>query len=303
MTAPDGGFYSATDADSERPTEVEEGQVLRLVGGGDPARAGAGPGRRGSCVTTASRPDGNFEGAQHPARRRSPTRRERAALAGARAALYAARARRPPPLRDEKILAAWNGLAISALADGRPRSRRAALRRRRGARRGFVLDQACAPAAGSRAAGKDGRAGQPGFLEDYAFVARRPLRSLRGVVRFALAARGAGAAPARPRGSLPIQRGGWFMTAADHERLMARESRAYDGATPSGTSVALMNALRAAHLHGRRPLAGHRRPRALHPPRRPVGATDLAGGHAAGARLLAPTPRARWSSSGPRRAG
>src|SRR5206468_2826155 len=41
---------------------------------------------------------------------------EAAALAGARATLYAARARREPPARDEKILAAWNGLMISALA-------------------------------------------------------------------------------------------------------------------------------------------------------------------------------------------
>ena len=38
--------------------------------------------------------------------------------------------------------------------------------------------------------------------------------------------------------------GGWFMTAADHERLIAREKPTYDGAEPSGTSVALLNALR-----------------------------------------------------------
>src|SRR5205085_11167426 len=40
--------------------------------------------------------------------------------------------------------------------------------------------------------------------------------------------------------------GGWFMTADDHERLIAREKPAYDGAEPSGTSVALLNALRLA---------------------------------------------------------
>ena len=44
--------------------------------------------------------------------------------------------------------------------------------------------------------------------------------------------------------------GGWFATGAKHEKLMAREKPSYDGAIPSGTSVAILNALRAATFTG-----------------------------------------------------
>src|SRR6185436_14512156 len=44
--------------------------------------------------------------------------------------------------------------------------------------------------------------------------------------------------------------GGWFMTGGDQEALLAREKPAYDGAEPSGTSVALLNVLRLAAFSG-----------------------------------------------------
>src|SRR6185503_7783699 len=92
---------------------------------------------------------------------------------------------------------------------------------------------------------KDGRAGAAGFLDDYAFVCAGLIdlfeatfdpRWLREAIALADDGERLFADPA----------GGWFMTAADHERLIAREKPAYDGAEPSGTSVALLNALRLA---------------------------------------------------------
>ena len=92
---------------------------------------------------------------------------------------------------------------------------------------------------------KDGRVGAAGFLDDYAFACAGLIdlfeatfepRWLREAIALADEVERLFADPA----------GGWFMTAADHEKLIAREKPAYDGAEPSGTSVALLNALRLA---------------------------------------------------------
>jgi uncharacterized protein len=244
MSSPDGAFYSATDADSMTADgHQEEGaffvwsrreieQVLAPRGGDEIARFIAHYG-----VTA----EGNFEGANilHVAH---PDEAAWAAVADARAALYAVRARRPPPLRDEKILAAWNGLAISALAvAGRVRN-----------------DPRCLPAVappptfvlgtmrvGGRLARswKDGRTGAAGFLEDHGFMTAGLLDLFEATAdRRWLEAALAMADDTERLFADPT--GGWFMTAGDHEQLIAREKPAYDGAEPSGTSVALLSAMR-----------------------------------------------------------
>ena len=236
MTSPEGAFYSATDADSEG----EEGKFfvwterqIREVLGGEADRFA-----RFFGVT----PEGNWEGVNvlHVPR---PDEDEWEALSGARARLHEARARRPPPLRDEKVLASWNGLMISAMAFG-----------------GRVLGEARYVEAAARAADfvlgrmvKDGRlqrrwlageAGVPAFLEDHAFLAQGLVDLYEATfdVRWLEAALDlAGRTEALfgdPEG------GGWFQTATDHERLLAREKPTHDGAEPSGASVALLVALR-----------------------------------------------------------
>ncbi len=244
MTSPDGGFFSATDADSEAAGGHQEEGAFFVWSKGqiEQVLAARGPEETGRFVRHYGvTDDGNFEGANilHVAR---PDEDAWAALAEARAALYAVRARRPPPLRDEKILAAWNGLAISGFAVA-----------------GRVLDERRYLAAAARAAEfvlgrmrpdgrlarswKDGRTGAPGFLEDHAFItaglidlfeATAERRWLEAALELACDTERLFADPA----------GGWFMTAADHERLIAREKPTYDGAEPSGTSVALLSALR-----------------------------------------------------------
>jgi uncharacterized protein len=241
MTAPEGGFYSATDADSEG----EEGkffvwslaEIEALLGHREAARFAQYYG-----ITVA----GNFEGHNIPHVPR-PNEAEHAALGEARRKLYEARAQRPAPLLDDKILAAWNGLAISGFAVA-----------------GRILEEPAYLAAARRAADfvltrmkrgdrivrsyKDGKAAGVGFLEDQAFVVQGLIdlwestfeeRWLREAVALAAATEAHFADP---------ERGGWFMTAADGEALIAREKPQYDGAEPSGTSVAWMNALRLATL-------------------------------------------------------
>ncbi len=242
MTAPEGGFYSATDADSEGPDGVSaEGKFFVWSKREIEALAGADAARFIAHYGVSA--GGNFEGENilHVAR---PDEGEWAALAGARAALYAARARRPPPLRDEKILAAWNGLAISGFAVagrvlGESRYLEAAARAA-----GFVLDR-MRPGGRLVRSWKDGRAGVPAFLDDQAFLTAGLLDLYEATFeRRWLEAALALAEETERRFADPA--GGWFMTGDAHERLIAREKPAYDGAEPSGTSVALLSALRLA---------------------------------------------------------
>jgi len=244
MAAPAGGFFSATDADSKRPDgKSEEGaffvwseeEIRRVLG--------AGPETDRFIRVYGVTGGGNFEGANILAVA-APDEREHEVLAPQRAALYAARLHRSPPFRDDKILAAWNGLAISAFATagrlfGEPRYVDAAARAAR-----FVLDE-MRPGGRLARSAKDGRVGAAGFLDDYAFLCAGLIdlyeatfepRWLREAIGLADEVERLFADPA----------GGWFMTAADHERLIAREKPAYDGAEPSGTSVALLCALRLA---------------------------------------------------------
>ena len=242
MTAPGGGIFSATDADSKRPDgKSEEGAFFVWSEAEIREHLGAGPDTDHFIRYYGVTAGGNFEGANILAIA-APDEREHGALAPQRAVLYATRLRRSPPFRDEKILAAWNGLAISAFAvAGRmfdePRYVAAAVRA------ASHLLENMRPGGRLARSAKDGRAGGAGFLDDYAFVCAGLIdlyeatfepRWLREAIALADDVERLFADPA----------GGWFMTAADHEQLIAREKPTYDGAEPSGTSVALLNALR-----------------------------------------------------------
>jgi len=249
MTDAAGGFYSATDADSaDEQGHLEEG--LFFVWTEEELRRVLKAGRVDDATIELFlrhydvRPGGNWDGhtiLNVPA----PDEATWSLLAQARALLYQARARRPAPLRDEKILAAWNGLMISGLAvAGRlldePRYVAAAARAA-----SFVLGTLRDGAGALQRSCKDGRARQLGFLDDHAFVtaglldlfeATADVRWLEEALRLARQTELLFADPA----------GGWFMTGAAHEALIARERPAYDGAEPSGTSVAMRNAARLA---------------------------------------------------------
>jgi uncharacterized protein YyaL (SSP411 family) len=240
MTAPEGAFFSATDADSEG----EEGKFF--VWSQKELEDVLGPGPETSRflryygVTAA----GNFEGA-NVLNVAHPDEAEHAALASARAKLYEVRARRVPPLRDDKILAAWNGLMISGFAvAGRlldePRYVAAASRAAT-----FVLER-MRPAGRLARSFKDGRPGPAGFLDDYAFVVAGLLDLYEAGFERRFLEAALALADETERLFADPERGGWFMTSGDHEALLAREKPAYDGAEPSGTSVALSDVLRLA---------------------------------------------------------
>ncbi len=166
-----------------------------------------------------------------------------------RADLLAARGGRPQPARDDKVVTAWNGLAITALAEASVALDNPALLA--AARRCAAEVVALHLVDGRlRRASLGGRVGESaGILEDYAMLATGLLAihqltgdpewldRATGLIDTAL---GHFADPDRP--------GRWFDAADDAERLMVRPADPVDGATPSGASSIAEALLTAAHL-------------------------------------------------------
>ncbi|MBI5609708.1 MAG: thioredoxin domain-containing protein, partial [Deltaproteobacteria bacterium] len=157
--------------------------------------------------------------------------------------LRTARERREPPIRDDKVLCSWNGLAIGALARagwrlGEPGYVQAAAEAADG-----LLAQLLDEQGTLHRSALAGRRGPAGFLDDYAFLVAGLLDLLQatGGVRWLRQA-------ARLQCELDARfgdpQGGWFQTPLDGERLLARPQSEYDGAEPAGQSVAAANALR-----------------------------------------------------------
>ncbi|MBE3553289.1 MAG: thioredoxin domain-containing protein [Kyrpidia tusciae] len=257
MTDPAGGFYSAEDADSEgeegkfyvwTPREIaeavgsEDGEVL--------------------CRYFGVTEEGNFEGGRSVLNKidtdedflaremgMTPEEMERKVRRGLEV-LRAVRDRRVHPHKDDKILTAWNGLMIAALA--------------RGAR---VLGDADYLVSARRAAEwiwrtlrqgdgrllaryRDGEAGILGYLDDYAFYiwgllelyqADGDVVWLRRAIRLAQDVRTL---------FWDEKEGGCFLTGSDAEALWSRPKTAEDGALPSGNSVLALDLLWLGRLTG-----------------------------------------------------
>jgi uncharacterized protein YyaL (SSP411 family) len=176
-----------------------------------------------------------------------PTEKVRATVEESKDRLYAARARRPPPLRDEKILVAWNGLMIAAHAKAALVLGEEEYAQRPARAAEFVLTR-------MRKEGRllrsymDGRARHNGYVDDYAFLIAGLLDLYEATgearwLREALALDGTLEKLYEDK-----QSGGYFMTSGDHESLLAREKPASDGAEPSGNSVQALNLMRLHEL-------------------------------------------------------
>ena len=259
MTETDGGFASATDADSPTPEgHEEEGWFFTWT----PAEIEAIVGKEGlqlSRKVYGVTDRGNFEGRNIFYLRRPlddiarelsmPTESLQEQLVPIKRALYDARAKRPPPGKDTKILAAWNGLMIQALARGyivlgEPRYLAAAKNAAN-----FVLANMIDGSGRLHRSWREGRAQHNGVLDDYAFFAAGLLELYE-----------ADSDPiwlieAQTLVDESLQRfydeefpGGFFLTEHEAEELLVRQKPYYDGALPSGNSVALMNLLRLYEL-------------------------------------------------------
>lgn len=242
MTSPTGGFFSATDADSQG----DEGTFF--VWSEDEIRALLGAEANHFSAFYGVSPGGNFEGnnvlfVPHPDEDRWQT------LASARKILRAARELRPHPLRDDKILTSWNGLMISALAFGGRVLAEPSYVTAAGRAADFVLAELRKDGRLQRS-WKGGRASGPGFLEDDAFFVAGLLDVYEATFDRARLAEALSLAERTETLFADGEGGGWFRSASDHEQLVAREKPNHDGAEPSGTAVALRNALRLHAMTG-----------------------------------------------------
>ncbi len=268
MTHADGGFYSTLDADSEG----EEGKFyvwslmeIEAILGEELAELAV----RVFGVTE----HGNFEG--HNILFRSKTDEQdaklnnmgveefRTKLATIKEKLYAVRAKRVWPGRDEKFLTAWNGLAISAFAFagaafGEAKYVTAATRAAE-----FVLGRLRVPSPHSnpppqggrgqeggrlyRTCGADAPAKLTGYLEDYANLADALVTLYEATFEPRWLTTAAELCDVLLK-HFADPAGGFFFTADDHEELIARTKDLQDGATPSGNAVAATVLLRLAKL-------------------------------------------------------
>jgi len=251
MQHPEGGFWSSQDADSEGV----EGkffvwswdELVELVG--EPI-----------AVAFAAEPKGNWEGTNvlwHPVpiadvapRFGAEPEELSAQVDDARRVLFETRATRVPPGTDDKVLTAWNALAIRALAEaGRafdePGYVEAAVRCAR-----FIWRHLRADDGRLLRSWRNGTVGGPGFVDDHALLATALLtlyETTADIEWFAAA---------RRLGDDLIalfhdpERGGFFQTGSDAERLVVRPKDVDDNAVPGGNSAAAEALLRLALFTG-----------------------------------------------------
>jgi uncharacterized protein len=256
MRGPEGGFYSALDADSEG----EEGKFyvwtqaeIREILAADP-----------NCINFSTQQieklmqfwgvteGGNFEGANILHLAGGADAPEPEGLAEARRALFEARSQRVWPGLDDKRLTSWNALAIAALADaGAVLGRDDYLDAARECA-SFLLEQLRDESGNLLRTYKDGRSRLNAYLEDHAFF----LEALLALYEASFETRWFTEARALAETMIERfgdpERGGFYSTSSDHEELIARRKEVGDHPIPSGNSSAAMGLLRLGALTGER---------------------------------------------------
>ncbi len=268
MTRPEGGFYSAEDADSfdpEQPEEKKEGafyvwnnkEITNILGRehAEIFHHSFGMKPEGNALQD---PQGEFRGknilyishdtdatAKHF--KKSPEEIERI-IRSAKDKLYTARAKRPRPYLDDKVLTNWNGLMISSFALGsrvlnnpgyRKAAEKAAL---------FILENMIDKNRRLLHRYRGGESGIPGTLEDYAFF----IHGLYDLYEASFDSRYLKESKYLTHEMIRLfwdnSDGGFFFTADDAEELLVRQKEIYDGAIPSGNAIASLDLIRIGRL-------------------------------------------------------
>jgi uncharacterized protein len=249
MRGPEGGFHSALDADSEgeegrfylwTPDQIRE--ALEGIGS---------PGLADEVIAYYGVTDqGNFEGRNILNVPGGPAAEPPEELEQARRALYTYRSRRIWPGRDDKRLCSWNALMISALAEAGAALPCDEYLDAAVACAEFVWRDLRDERGRLLRTYKDDRAHLAAYLEDYAYLVEALLTLYEATfdVRWFDAARTT--ADQMIELFADTERGGFFTTAHDHEKLVVRRKDVDDHPIPSGNSSAAYGLLRLAALTG-----------------------------------------------------
>ena len=246
LSGPQGGFCCGQDADSDGV----EGKYYALIPDELAQALGGVDGLR-FCQWYGITPEGNFEGKSIPnLLGQSQFDQDPEDMAALREQMYAYRLSRTALHRDDKVLTAWNGLAMAALAWA-----------------GLVLDEPWYLDAARQTAEflaeklttsdgrllarwRDGDAAHPGKLDDYAFLAYGLLELYSATFDASYLTRAVGLADCLLKLFFDGERGGFYPYASNGEQLLTRTKEAYDGAMPSGNSIAALVLFRLSRLTG-----------------------------------------------------
>lgn len=246
LSGPQGGFCCGQDADSDgvegKYYALTPDELAQALGGVDGLRF---------CQWYGITPEGNFEGKSIPnLLGQSQFDQDPEDMAALREQMYAYRLSRTALHRDNKVLTAWNGLVMAALA-----------------RAGLVLDEPWYLDAARQTAEflaeklttsdgrllarwRDGDAAHPGKLDDYAFLAYGLLELYSATFDASYLTRAVGLADCLLKLFFDGERGGFYPYASNGEQLLTRTKEAYDGAMPSGNSIAALVLFRLSRLTG-----------------------------------------------------
>ena len=274
MTAPEGQFYSAEDADSAHdasdPHEKAEGafyvwraeEVEKVLG-----REAAGVFNFHYGVA----PTGNVPEAQDPhkefpgqnvlyaarsleetaAKFGRPGDVTRDLLAKCRGKLFAARSSRPRPHRDDKTIVAWNGLMISAFARAGPTLKEPKYTQAGVRAATFVREKLYDPKTRTlHRIWRDGPGGVDGFLDDYTFFTQATLDLYESTLDVQWLKLAIDLQARQDERFEDRDAGGYFSTSGVDKSVLLRVKDDQDGAEPAGNSVAASNLLRLAQLTG-----------------------------------------------------
>ncbi len=261
MTAPVGGFYSAEDADSSggegkfylwSQAEIEEALTP------DEAKIALkvfNVNNQGNFQDQLSQ-EFTGENILHLTKSWAELAREfdisKAVLerqaSDIRAQLFKRREQRPRPHKDDKILTDWNGLMIAALAKGaqvlgEPKYAEAAARAT-----DFIFTNLCDSGGGLLHRYRDGEALFPAYLSDYAFLVWGLIELYEATFEVNYLKQALELNNKMLRLFWDDKNGGFYLAADDNQDLFHRPKEIYDGALPSGNSVAMLNLLKLGRL-------------------------------------------------------
>jgi len=263
LASPDGGFFSAEDADSEgeegkfhvwtwdevhEVLDSEEAafavDVFNLQKEGNFTEEATGR-RTGASILHRTRTDSEIA-----AKWNSPEAEVRALVETVQSKLFAARQQRVRPHRDEKILTDWNGLTIAALAKAARVLHEPAYAEAGAAAAHFILDRLRDPDRRLLHSYCNGEAQVRAQLSDYTFLTWGLLELYETTFEVRHLQEALNLTVEMLDNFWDEDAGGLFMTAEDAEPLLVRPKQAYDGAVPSGNSVAALNLIRLARITG-----------------------------------------------------
>ena len=257
MTAPEGGFYSATDADSEGV----EGKFF--VWNPDQIRAIVSSDKDAArfCAYYDITPAGNWE---HQCIPNTPRTLEdvaqelgcapdelRETIDRVRPLVYHARRQRIPPGLDDKVITAWNGMMSSAMAEAARVFGQAHYLDVAQKAAHFLLTTLSRPDGGLYRTYRSGKAHLDAYLEDYAFLIEALIDVYEAGGEEPYLHEAVRLAERLTTDFFDKNHGGFFTTAHDHEPLLLRNREGQDGATPSGNAVAALALARLSFHFGR----------------------------------------------------